>query len=47
MKTLSFLFLVLTSSMVKGQYTNLVLEGGGMKGLAYAGAFEVLDSLGI
>lgn len=29
------------------QYTNLVLEGGGMKGIAYAGAFEVLDSLGI
>jgi len=47
MKTLSFLFLVLTCSLVNGQYTNLVLEGGGMKGLAYAGAFEVLDSLGI
>lgn len=28
-------------------YTNLVLEGGGMKGIAYAGSFEVLDSLGI
>lgn len=29
------------------QYTNLALEGGGMKGLAYSGAFEVLDSIGI
>ncbi|MFT5055480.1 MAG: NTE family protein, partial [Pseudoalteromonas distincta] len=31
----------------QAQYTNLILEGGGMKGIAYAGAFEVLDSLGI
>ena len=29
------------------QYKNLVLEGGGIRGFAYAGAFEVLDSLGI
>ena len=28
-------------------YKNLVLEGGGVKGFAYAGAFEVLDSLGV
>lgn len=28
-------------------YKNLVLEGGGIKGFAYIGAFEVLDSLGI
>lgn len=33
---------------VKGQevrYRNLVLEGGGIRGFAYTGAFEVLDSL--
>ncbi len=41
-----FLFLVTVFS-AHAQYTNLVLEGGGMKGIAYAGAFEVLDSLGI
>ncbi|MBO9566094.1 MAG: patatin-like phospholipase family protein [Niastella sp.] len=29
------------------QYKNLVLEGGGVRGFAYAGAFEVLDSLHI
>ena len=28
-------------------YQNLVMEGGGIKGFAYVGAFEVLDSLGI
>jgi NTE family protein len=28
-------------------YKNLILEGGGVRGFAYAGAFEVLDSLGI
>lgn len=28
-------------------YKNLVLEGGGVRGFAYAGAFEVLDSLQI
>lgn len=28
-------------------YKNLVLEGGGVRGFAYAGALEVLDSLGI
>jgi NTE family protein len=28
-------------------YRNLVLEGGGVKGFAYAGAFQVLDSLNI
>jgi NTE family protein len=31
----------------QSQYKNLVLEGGGVKGFAYAGAFQVLDSLGI
>lgn len=40
--------LLLTFSFLsQAQYTNLILEGGGMKGIAYAGAFEVLDSLGI
>src|SRR5215218_1445757 len=28
-------------------YKNLVLEGGGVRGFAFAGAFQVLDSLGI
>ncbi|WP_165958066.1 patatin-like phospholipase family protein [Segetibacter sp. 3557_3] len=29
------------------KYSNLVLEGGGVRGFAYVGASEVLDSLGI
>ncbi|WP_315815946.1 hypothetical protein [Paraflavitalea speifideaquila] len=28
-------------------YKNLVLEGGGVRGFAYAGAFQVLDSIHI
>src|SRR6266849_5971729 len=28
-------------------YKNLVMEGAGIRGFAYVGAFEVLDSLGI
>ena len=28
-------------------FQNLVLEGGGVKGIAYAGAFEVLEQQGI
>jgi len=28
-------------------YRNLVMEGGGVKGFAYAGALQILDSLGI
>ncbi len=31
----------------KVTYKNLVLEGGGVRGFAYAGAFDMLDSLGI
>ena len=43
-----FTFILIAFSYVShAQYTNLILEGGGMKGIAYAGAFEVLDSLGI
>ena len=29
------------------RYKNLVMEGGGIRGFAYIGAFEILDSLGI
>lgn len=47
MKNLSVFFLILLSFSLHAQYTNLVLEGGGMKGIAYAGVFEVLDSIGI
>ncbi len=33
---------------IKGeQYRNLVLEGGGVRGIAYMGALEVLDELGV
>ena len=28
-------------------YRNLVMEGAGVKGFAYAGALQVLDSMGI
>ena len=31
----------------KNDYTNLVLEGGGVRGLAYAGVFSVLEEKGI
>lgn len=43
------LALVLVSWKVSAQqtYKNLVLEGGGVRGFAYAGAMQVLDSLGI
>jgi len=47
MKSYFTLILLAFSFLSHAQYTNLVLEGGGMKGIAYAGAFEVLDSLGI
>jgi NTE family protein len=44
----TFTFLLLAFSFLShAQYTNLILEGGGMKGIAYAGAFEVLDSIGV
>jgi len=33
--------------MANFPYRNLVFEGGGVKGLAYAGALEVLDEVGI
>jgi len=31
----------------KNNYTNLALEGGGVRGLAYAGAFSVLENKGV
>ncbi|MFT4995925.1 MAG: NTE family protein [Flavobacteriales bacterium] len=47
MKSVFTFILIAFSYVSHAQYTNLVLEGGGMKGIAYAGALEVLDSLGI
>lgn len=47
MKNIVYLVTLCSCVNVHAQYTNLVLEGGGMKGLAYAGVFEVLDSIGI
>lgn len=39
-------FLLLNTSFAQSpQYKNLVLEGAGIRGFAYTGAFEVLDSL--
>ena len=47
-KLLFFLFFpVLVFAQQKNNYTNLVLEGGGVRGLAYAGAFSVLEEKGI
>lgn len=46
----ALLLLLLIGPASKAQpsvYKNLVLEGGGVRGFAYAGAFEVLDSLGV
>jgi NTE family protein len=40
------IFISITAS-AQQQYKNLVLEGGGVRGFAYVGAMEVLDSLGI
>lgn len=37
----------LNSAAQQPVYKNLVLEGGGMRGFAYAGAVEILDSAGI
>ncbi|MEP7107683.1 MAG: patatin-like phospholipase family protein [Ferruginibacter sp.] len=40
-------FPFLCFSQQKFSYENLVLEGGGVRGLAYAGAFSVLENRGI
>lgn len=42
-----FFTLILQSFSQQADYKNLVMEGGGIRGFAYVGAFEVLDSLGI
>lgn len=39
--------LTATSGAQQPVYRNLVMEGGGVRGFAYAGALEILDSLGI
>jgi NTE family protein len=49
MKQLIFLILLpsLCFAQKKYEYKNLVLEGGGVRGLAYAGVFSVLEAKGI
>ena len=49
MKKLCILFFlpVICFAQKKYDYKNLVLEGGGIRGLAYAGVFEVLEEKGI
>ena len=49
MKLLALLLLLpaLSFSQNAASYKNLVLEGGGVKGLAYAGVFSVLEDKGI
>jgi NTE family protein len=43
-RTFSFLIIILSSSQVYGQsYRNLVFEGGGVRGIAYAGAILELE----
>jgi NTE family protein len=45
---LNFLvFAICISHSQTPRYRNLVMEGGGVKGFAYAGALQVLDSMGI
>jgi NTE family protein len=39
--------LLLPAFCASAQYTNLALEGGGIRGIAYTGAFEVLEARGI
>ena len=41
------LFPIVSFSQQKYQYKNLVLEGGGVRGLAYAGAFSELENKGV
>lgn len=48
MKRLLFLFfLPLTVFSQQSQYKNLVMEGGGLRGLAYSGALQVLEEKGV
>lgn len=49
LKKAVFLLIFIQSTFLwsqKGAYKNLALEGGGIRGIAYAGAIEVLDSAG-
>lgn len=46
MKKIGYLVVTLLVGFAgQAQYKNLVLEGGGIRGFAYTGAFQVLDSL--
>jgi NTE family protein len=45
--SLGLAMLVLSAKGQATRYKNLVLEGGGIRGFAYTGAFQVLDSLQI
>jgi len=47
MKKLPIIFLLFISSVSHAQYKNLVFEGGGTRGLAYAGAVYALEQKGI
>ncbi|MEO6814168.1 MAG: patatin-like phospholipase family protein [Ginsengibacter sp.] len=44
---LLFLFPLFVCAQNKFEYKNLVMEGGGVRGLAYSGALEVLEQKGI
>src|SRR5574340_714766 len=50
MKVLLFCFLFLPSLAIaqeKYEYKNLVMEGGGIRGVAYSGALEMLEKKGV
>ncbi len=44
---IALLFPLVSFGQQKNNYTNLALEGGGIRGLAYAGVFSVLEQQGI
>lgn len=44
---ISFLFSLIAFTSFAQPYKNLVLEGGGIRGIAYAGAIEMLEQKGI
>ena len=43
----TFIIAFVISRSQTARYRNLVMEGAGVKGFAYAGALQVLDSMGI
>lgn len=47
MKRLIIIFFCCYSVTAYPQYKNLVFEGGGVRGIAYTGALQILDSAGI